>query len=236
MDKTPVWKFAKQQHRENKQQINNKENAIKNKLHIMLPSYSYFFMRYFYSSIIIFCFCISCSNPKYKNPHVEIQTKFGDIEVELYPDKAPKSVAAFLSYVDSGYYKNASFYRALNDDNQPMGNTETALLQGGIWKTKPSIKLAGIPHETTQQTKLTHKNGTISLARQAPGTANTEFFICIGNQKGFDYGGSNNPDGQGYAAFGQVVKGMDLINQFYTQPTDDDMLKQQVEILNIVRL
>ena len=193
-------------------------------------------MRYFYLALIVFCIGISCSQKKYTNPHVEIQTKFGDIEVELYPDKAPKSVAAFLSYVDSGYYKNASFYRALNNDNQPTGNAETAILQGGIWQTKPTIKLPGIPHENTLQTKLTHKNGTVSLARQAPGTANTEFFICIGDQKGFDYGGSNNPDGQGYAAFGQVVKGMALIKQFYTQPTNDDLLQQPIDILNIVRL
>ena len=180
--------------------------------------------------------CISCTQKKYKNPHVVIQTKFGDIEVELYPANAPKSVAAFLSYVDSGYYKNTSFYRALNDDNQPTGNAETAILQGGIWQTKPGINIPGIAHENTSQTKLTHKNGTISLARQAPGTASTEFFICIGDQKGFDYGGSNNADRQGYAAFGQVVKGMRLIKQFYKQPTNDDLLKQPIDILNIVRL
>jgi peptidyl-prolyl cis-trans isomerase A (cyclophilin A) len=193
-------------------------------------------MRYFYLAIIIFSLCISCSRKKYKNPRVEIQTKFGDIEVELYPGNAPKSAAAFLSYIDSGYYKNASFYRALNDDNQVTGNSATAILQGGIWQTKPGIKLSGIPHESTQRTKLTHKNGTISLARQAPGTASTEFFICIGDQKGFDYGGSNNSDGQGYAAFGQVVKGMNLIEQFYTQPTNGDQLQQPIDILNIVRL
>jgi peptidyl-prolyl cis-trans isomerase A (cyclophilin A) len=193
-------------------------------------------MRYFYLAVVVFCLCISCSRKKYKNPHVEIQTKFGDIEVELFPDNAPKSVAAFLSYVDSGYYKNASFYRALNDDNQVTGNSETAILQGGLWQTKPAMVIIGIPHESTLQTKLTHKNGTISLARQAPGTASTEFFICIGDQKGFDYGGSNNADGQGYAAFGQVVKGMELIKQFYTQPTNDDLLKEPIEILNIVRL
>lgn len=194
------------------------------------------FMRYPFLVFIISFLFTSCAGKKDKNPHIAIQTKYGDIEVELYPANAPKTVAAFLSYIDSGYYKNASFYRALNDDNQPTGSSETAILQGGIWQTKPSIKLAGIPHESTQQTKLTHKNGTISLARQAPGTANTEFFICIGDQKGFDYGGSNNPDGQGYAAFGQVVKGMGLVKQFYIQPTNEDQLQQPVEILNIVRL
>jgi len=192
-------------------------------------------MRYLYLILVVFL-CFACSHKKYKNPHVEIQTNFGDIEVELFPDNAPKSVAAFLSYVDSGYYKDASFYRALNDDNQVTGNAETAILQGGIYQTKPTMNVPGIPHESTQQTKLTHKDGTISLARLAPGTASTEFFICIGDQKGFDYGGSNNTDGQGYAAFGQVVKGMELVRQFYTQPTNDDQLKKPIDILNIVRL
>jgi peptidyl-prolyl cis-trans isomerase A (cyclophilin A) len=193
-------------------------------------------MRYFYSVAILFCLFISCSEKKYKNPHVQIQTRYGNIEVELFPDNAPKSVADFLSYVDSGYYKNASFYRALNEDNQPTGSAETAMIQGGIWKTKHGMKLPGIPHESTQQTRLTHTNGTISFARQEPGTANTEFFICIGDQKGFDYGGNNSPDGQGYAAFGSVAKGMDIVKQLYTQPTNGDRLEHAIEILNIVRL
>jgi peptidyl-prolyl cis-trans isomerase A (cyclophilin A) len=193
-------------------------------------------MRHLFLFVAVVCVCISCSTKKYKNPHVQIQTRSGDIEVELFPANAPKSVAAFLSYIDSGYYKNASFYRALNADNQPTGNAETALLQGGIWKTKHGLKIPGIPHESTAQTKLTHTDGTISLARQEPGTANTEFFICIGDQKGFDYGGTNNPDGQGYAAFGRVVGGMDIVKQFYTQPTNGDRLEQPVEILNIARL
>ncbi len=193
-------------------------------------------MRYFYLAFAFFCLFISCSIKKYKNPHVEIQTISGDIEVELFPGNAPKSVAAFLSYVDSGYYKKAFFYRALNEDNQPTGNAETAMIQGGIWRTRRAIKVPYIPHESTQQTKLTHLNGTISFARQAPGTATTEFFICIGDQPGFDYGGINNPDGQGYAAFGHVVKGMELIKQFYTQPTNGDLLQPPIEITNIVRL
>ncbi|HXL56781.1 MAG TPA: peptidylprolyl isomerase, partial [Chitinophagaceae bacterium] len=117
------------------------------------------------------CVMIACS-PKYKNPHVEIETKFGDIEVELFPGQAPKSVTAFLSYIDSGYYKNAAFYRVLRDDEQPMDAPKAELIQGGIWKTnyKLSASLPGIPNETTQQTKILHKDGVISLARQAPGT------------------------------------------------------------------
>jgi peptidyl-prolyl cis-trans isomerase A (cyclophilin A) len=191
-------------------------------------------MRYVYAVLILFCL-IFCAGKKYANPRVEIETRSGDIEVELFPANAPKSVAAFLSHVDSGYYKNASFYRALNDDNQPTGNAGTAILQGGIWKTKHDFHLPGIVHEDTRKTKLTHANGTISFAREAPGTASTEFFICIGDQPGFDYGGLNNPDGQGYAAFGRVVKGMNLIMQWYSRPTNGDLLERPIDIVNIVR-
>jgi peptidyl-prolyl cis-trans isomerase A (cyclophilin A) len=192
-----------------------------------------------YRNLLIGCFCtiIACS-PKYKNPHVRMETKFGDIEVELFPDQAPKSVAAFLSYIDSGYYKKAAFYRVLRDDEQPMDAPKAELIQGGIWKTayKLSASLPGIPHETTQQTKILHKNGVISLARQAPGTANTEFFICVGDQPGFDYGGANNADGQGYAAFGKVVKGMNVVRSIYDAPENDGELNPLVYIYRIKKL
>jgi peptidyl-prolyl cis-trans isomerase A (cyclophilin A) len=181
---------------------------------------------------------ISCSSKKYKNPHVEIQTRLGDIEVELYPDKAPKSVAGFLSYIDSGFYKNSSFYRVLNDENQPSNAPKSELIQGGMWKTnyKKSSTLPGIAHETTQQTGILHKDGVISLARQEPGTATTEFFICIGDQPGFDFGGENNADKQGYAAFGKVVKGMDIVRRIYRRPEEDQAFTPPVDIYNIVRL
>ena len=121
----------------------------------------------------------SCSHKKYKEPTIKIETNFGDIIVELYPGKAPKTVAAFLSYVDSGYYKNGSFYRVLKEEDQPSNSFKSNLVQGGIWQTqyKKQVSLPGIPHETTKQTGVLHKDGAISLARTAPGTANTEFFI-----------------------------------------------------------
>ncbi len=181
---------------------------------------------------------LSCTGHRYKNPHVVIETKLGDIEVELYPDQAPKTVAAFLSYIDSGLYKGCSFYRVLNDENQPSNAPKSELIQGGIWKSnnKKAISLAGIPHEPTSQTHLQHKNGTISLARTTPGTATSEFFICVGDQPGFDYGGDNNPDKQGYAAFGKVVKGMNIVKQIYNRPEDDQAFTPPVDIFNIVRL
>lgn len=172
--------------------------------------------------IFLGCILLSC-NPAHKNPHIEIQTKLGSIELELYPQQAPKTVAAFLSYIDSGYFKKAAFYRVLRADEQPTNAPKSELVQGGIWQTdyKLSANIPGIPHETTQQTGIHHTNGTISLARLEPGTANTEFFICVGDQPGFDYGGANNPDGQGYAAFGKVVKGMPVVTILYNAPEKD---------------
>jgi peptidyl-prolyl cis-trans isomerase A (cyclophilin A) len=170
-------------------------------------------------------------------PRVIIQTQAGDIELELYPKKAPRTVAAFLSYVDSGLYKNGNFYRILNEENQATGTDPSELIQGGIWRTNhaKAVSLPGVPHETTQQTHILHTDGVISLARQAPGTATTEFFICVGDQPGFDYGGKNNPDGQGYAAFGRVVKGMDVVKAIYGMPESDQSFTPPVPIKDIVR-
>jgi peptidyl-prolyl cis-trans isomerase A (cyclophilin A) len=170
-------------------------------------------------------------------PHVIIQTQAGDIEVELYPKMAPKTVAAFLSYVDSGFYKKSCFYRILNEENQATGADPSELIQGGIWRTNhaKAVSLPGVPHETTQMTHIYHKDGVISLARQAPGTATTEFFICVGDQPGFDYGGRNNPDGQGYAAFGKVVKGMDVVRAIYAMPEEDQSFTPPVLIKDIKR-
>ena len=170
-------------------------------------------------------------------PHVVIQTQAGDIVVELYPRQAPRTVAAFLSYVDSGFYKKCCFYRILNEENQATGSDPSQLIQGGIWRTNhaKAVSLPGVPHEPTQQTHILHTDGVISLARQAVGTATTEFFICVGDQPGFDYGGKNNPDGQGYAAFGKVVKGMDVVRAIYGMPEEDQSFTPPVLIKNIVR-
>ncbi|HXB90740.1 MAG TPA: peptidylprolyl isomerase [Puia sp.] len=170
-------------------------------------------------------------------PHVIIRTPAGDIEVELYLRQAPKTAGAFLSYVDSGFYRNANFYRVLNADNQPTGAAQSRLIQGGIWRTDHAraISLPGVPHETTRQTHLLHTDGTISLARGEPGTGTTEFFICIGDEPGFDFGGENNPDGQGYAAFGKVVRGMDVVRTIFERPEDNQSFTPPIPILGISR-
>jgi peptidyl-prolyl cis-trans isomerase A (cyclophilin A) len=188
-----------------------------------------------------YCFIISllisCSAKKYQYPNVEIQTQFGDIQVEVYPAKAPKSVAAFLSYIDSGLYKNSSFYRVLKEENQPSSSFKSELIQGGIWQSnnKKALTLRGIPHETTQQSGILHTDGTISLARTTPGTATSEFFICVGDQPAYDYGNNANPDRLGYAAFGKVVKGMDIVQRIHRQPENGESFYPFIKIINIVR-
>jgi peptidyl-prolyl cis-trans isomerase A (cyclophilin A) len=194
-------------------------------------------LKFFY--IIFVCLLFSCSQKKaHTYPRLLIATSFGDIEIEVYPEKAPKSVAAFLSYVDSGLYKNSSFYRVLKEENQPSASFKSELIQGGIWQTnyKKGISLPGIPHEPTNKSGIQHTNGTISLARTTPGSAGSEFFICIGDQPAYDYGGVANEDGLGYAAFGKVVKGMDIVKKIHAQPDFEESFKKPVEIFSIKRL
>jgi len=180
---------------------------------------------------------VACQPKKtYTNPMVVIHSFYGDIEVELYPEKAPKSVAAFLQYVDSGWYKNSFFYRVLSIDNQVTGSNPSELIQGGIYRSMvqpDSVPL--IPHESTQLTGLSHVNGAVSLARLAPGTASTEFFICIGDQPRFDHGGKASDDGEGYAVFGQVVSGMENVLRIYARPEHKQLFIPPVGIINIER-
>jgi peptidyl-prolyl cis-trans isomerase A (cyclophilin A) len=179
----------------------------------------------------------ACHSANPDTPHVVIHTSAGDIEVELYLRQAPKTAGAFLSYVDSGFYKKASFYRVLNEDNQVTGAGISKLIQGGIWNTDHAraVSLPGVPHETTRETHILHVNGVISLARDKPGTGTSEFFICVGDQPGFDFGGENNPDGQGYAAFGKVVRGMDVVRAIYECPETDQRFTPPIPIYSISR-
>jgi peptidyl-prolyl cis-trans isomerase A (cyclophilin A) len=185
--------------------------------------------------LLILVLAMACQQPVYKNPHVLISTRMGDIELELFPEQAPKTVAAFLSYVDSGFYTNASFYRVLKADEYATQNN-SGLIQGGISQTDPAKRtsIPGIVHETTKQTGLSHVSGIVSLARTGPGTANTEFFICIGDQSALDFGGSD--DGLGFAAFGKVFKGMPIVRKIQSQESRGDNFNEKIEIYKITRL
>ena len=181
---------------------------------------------------LLFCifFLASCLNKKSEFPHIVIQTNYGDIEAELYPAKAPKTVAALLSYIDKGFYKNTSFYRVLKDEEMPT-DYNSGLIQGGVW---PNLKLvAGIEHESTKQTGLSHTDGTLSMARTGVGTATTEFFICIGDQTSLDAGKSGTKDSLGFAAFGKIIHGMSVVRKIQASKSIGDMFIEKIKIINI---
>lgn len=190
-----------------------------------------------YAAIVVLILLVSCSHPKYKNPHVLINTTFGEIEIELFPDQAPKSVAAFLKYVDAGYYMNSAFYRVQNNENVPR-EYNSGLIQGGIYTTNSKLlqTIPGLPHESTKQTHLSHTSGAVSLARTTPGTASTEFFICIGDQLQFDSNEDNNKEQVGYAIFAKVFKGMDVVSDIQNAPSHYDAFNKDIKIINIERL
>lgn len=161
----------------------------------------------------------------------------GDIEIALYPDKAPKTVSAFLSNIEAGLYDKASFYRVLKNENVPE-EYNTGLIQGGIYNTNPSRAqaLKGIEHESPRQTGLSHTNGTVSMARLEAGSATSEFFICIGDQKQFDSSSRGNNDGLGYAAFGRVVEGMDVVSKIQNRKSKGDSFLEDLRINKIKKL
>lgn len=148
---------------------------------------------------------------------VTMATSEGDILIELYPDRAPVTVANFLRLVDGGHLDGSMFYRVVSPAND-NGSPVISVIQGGLGDREGPF--APIPHETTADTGLLHVDGAISMARAAPGTATTEYFICIGDQPALDFGGTRNPDGQGFAVFGRVVDGMDVVHAIHQGPAD----------------
>jgi len=170
------------------------------------------------------------------NPRVLIETELGDITVEIYADKAPLTAANFLKYVDEHLYDGACFYRIVTKENQPNNDIKIEVVQGGILTDSVNIPYEPILHETTEQTGILHKHGVISMARLEPGTASSEFFICVNDQPELDFGGRRNPDGQGFAAFGKVTEGMNVVLIIHRQPTKTQYLEKKVKIISMIRI
>src|SRR4249919_2432997 len=163
-----------------------------------------------------------------------IKTSLGDITVALYPDKAPLTVMNFMKYVDTHLYDGTHFFRTVRLDNQPDNAVKIEVIQGG--DVLPAYELPPVQHETTRQSGILHKDGTISMARKTPGSATCNFFICIHDQPELDFGGRRNPDGQGFAAFGNVISGMETVRKIHQQPADGQILFQPVVIISVSRL
>ena len=140
-----------------------------------------------------------------------------------------------MKYVDESRFVGASFYRVVRTDNQPDDSIRIEVIQGGLGFRDNPLRLPPIIHETTIKTGIHHKDGVISMARSEPGSASSEFFICIGDQPALDFGGKRNPDGQGFAAFGWVKKGLKIVKSIQNQPANGQMLLRPLLIDEIVR-
>jgi peptidyl-prolyl cis-trans isomerase A (cyclophilin A) len=152
------------------------------------------------------------------NPVVTMVTELGPITLEIYLSQAPQSAGSFLKFIDEDLYQDGGFYRVVspeNDNGQPL----ISVIQGGLLQDTES--LPPVPLETTRMTGILHQDGVISLARGAPDSGSgAAFFICIGAQPSLDFGGKRNADGLGFAAFGKVIEGMDVVRAIHGQDAD----------------
>lgn len=187
-------------------------------------------------ALVACSFFFRCRCSTGDNPFVLMQTDAGDIVIEVYTKRSPLTAGNFLRYVDEERFRKATFYRVVRPDNQPYNEIKIEVIQGGIGFVESELRLPPIAHETTEQTGVLHKDGVISMARAAPGTASSEFFICINDQPELDYSGRRNQDGQGFAAFGKVVRGMDVVRRIQMMEAEGQMLRVPITISSIRRV
>jgi len=171
------------------------------------------------------------------NPRVIITTEVGTITVELAADKAPITTANFLKYVDRRLYDGITFYRASKPPGQ--ATNDYGSIQGGL-RDDVKKKLPPIAHESTTKTGLKHGDGVISMGRYAPGTAQADWVICVGDMSYLDATATD----PGFAAFGHVTDGMPVVRQILGMPTDPnkgvgamkgEILVKPVKIVSIRR-
>lgn len=180
--------------------------------------------------VTVFFIMLSFRGYSQKLPRVVMKTSLGNITCEIDTVHAPVTALNFLKHIQLKTYNDAVFYRVVRMDNQPNSKVKIEVIQGGLYADEKIDRQPTIPHETTKATGLKHLDGTISMARNEPGTASTEFFICVGDQPSLDFGGNRNPDGQGFAAFGKVVKGMDVVHKIQQQKDTSQYLIEPVKI------
>jgi cyclophilin family peptidyl-prolyl cis-trans isomerase len=174
--------------------------------------------------------------PISEHPHVVIETTLGNIEVELEAKAAPLTVSNFLYYVQERLYNDGRFFRTVTPSNQPTNKVRIQVIQAQANPARTNEFLPPIRLERTSETGLHHLDGSLSMARSEPDTAQDSFSICIGDQPELDFGGKRNPDGQGFAAFGRVVKGMDLVRKIQAAPADGQQLSPPILIQRAIRL
>jgi peptidyl-prolyl cis-trans isomerase A (cyclophilin A) len=162
---------------------------------------------------------------------VTMETEEGNIRIVLFNKEAPATCANFLNYVEQLGDQGGEFYRTVTMANQPDKKIKIEVIQGGFnLKNVDTTTIKPIPLERTSITGLSHKDGTLSMARSDPDSGSTEFFICIGDQPSLDFGGQRNPDGQGFAAFGKVISGMDVVRKIQSRQAEGQALTPPVKI------
>lgn len=166
-----------------------------------------------------------------------VETPLGSFVIAVDPGVAPLTVANYLAYVDGRHLDAAAVYRVVTLGNQPPeARHKIEVVQWGMHLPEgrsppfPPIRL-----ETTRETGLRHLDGTVSMARSTPDSGTAEYFICIGDQPALDFGGGRNPDGQGFAAFGQVVEGMDIVRALHARGEAEQFLKRPIPVLRVRR-
>ena len=180
---------------------------------------------------------VAAQVPDPKAPvRVVMQTELGDIEIEIDVARAPVTAANFLRYVDAQKYDGGRFHRTVRPDNQTEKPVPIAVIQGASAAAGPEDVYPAIPLERTNQTGLRHQDGTVSMARAGVDTATDQFFICVGDQPALDFGGRRNPDGQGFAAFGRVVRGLDVVRKIQLAPAKGETLAPPIGILRVRRV
>ena len=161
---------------------------------------------------------------------IVVETTLGKIGIELFDRQAPASAAYFLADVRAGLLDGTSFFRIVTPTNQAVEEKRRiAVIQGGLKHERQDLPPV-IPHETTAMTGLRHLKGSVSLARFAPGAVYHSFFICLRDEPALDFGGARHPDGQGFAAFGRVAEGFDVVERIYARAEAADYLENEIAI------
>ena len=167
---------------------------------------------------------------------VRMETASGDITAEIFVGAAPVTANNFLDYVDDGVYDAGTFYRSVRMDNQPNDSVRIEVIQAGVDRSMRERMRPAIPLERTAATGLSHVDGALSMARGGPDTARASCFICINDQPSLDFGGHRNLDGQGFAVFGQVIEGMDVVRDIQMGAIEGQQLVERVVIERIRRV
>jgi peptidyl-prolyl cis-trans isomerase A (cyclophilin A) len=190
-------------------------------------------MRLAFSTLALLTTLLSAQSQPVR---VVLETAAGEIEIEVDRARAPITAANFLKYVDAGLFNGGIFHRTVRPDNQETKVIKIDVIQAQANPAREAEYPPPITLERTSVTGILHKDGTVSMARAADiDSGRAHFFICIGDQPSLDYGGKRNPDGQGFAAFGRVVRGMDVVRKIQMSPARGESLRPAITIVRARR-